>query len=258
MEFLVTFNDRMKVAARNLAADSGVELMAEMNAYLNWEQFLTPVPTSLGILATLMMAAGQTDDFRLDERRPTDGFRYMKHADSFRRSLLQISHQSYGAFLGAHINMNRIQLSTRNIPDYIKAAVDILATGDIQVIESQLHRPLSVVRKAIKDNLIWSLEVATEFDRLANLTDEVHLASVSSKDVKQTRKSELIARQTAAQMTADSLQEFLDNLKHRVKGDLGQYDRFVNDMVEAYRSIPTDFDGFFMDVAQFVITDVLG
>ena len=253
----MTFDERLTTAARNLEIDNDEEFMAKMSVDLNWEQFLTPVPTSLGILATLLMTAGQTDDFRLDERSPTDGFHYMKHPGSFRLSLLQISQQSYDAFLAAHTNMNKIRLSTLNIPDYVKAAVEILATGDIELIRIQLHRPLSVVKKAVKDNLIWCLEVATRFDRLSNLTDEVHLASISSKSAKLIRKSKLLALQETEQMKATHLQQFLNNLQKQVENDLGQYDRSVNDMVEAYRSIPTEIDKIFMDTAQFFTDDVL-
>lgn len=213
----------------------------------------------MGILATLMMAASQTDDFPLDEQVPiVGGFRYMEHADSFRKSLIQIGHESYRAFLSAHNNMNKIRLSTLTIPDYIKAAVDILATGDVQLIQQHLHRPLSVVKKSIDDNVNWSMEVAVAFDQLSNLTDEVHLAAVSSNNVKLVQKLELKAKQTSGQLTADLLHQSLDNLAKQTTLDLEKYSQNLNDLLDAHLSIPLAIDRLWMDVAEAIADKVIG
>ncbi|XP_059351807.1 uncharacterized protein LOC130690383 isoform X2 [Daphnia carinata] len=241
-----------------VAASNEVAFEIEMNTGLNWEQYLIPIPSSMGILATMMMAAGQTDDFPLNEHVPSGGFRYMKHSDSFRRSLLQIGHESYRAFLCAHNNMNKIRLSTLTIPAYIKAAIDILGTGDVQLIQLRLHRPLSVVMKSINDNVNWSEEVSIAFGRLSNLTDEVHLAAVSSYNVKSARTLQLSAKQSTSQLTADLLQQSLKNLEERVTKDLDGFDRGLKDLQEAQLSVPTAMESFGMNVKHFVFNVVLG
>ena len=223
-----------------------------MSAQLNWGQFLTPVPVSLGVLATLIMSAGLTDDFRLDEKTPIGGFHYMKHPDSFRLSLLQISHESYTTFLAAHTNMEKIRTSTLVVPAYMKEAVKILSSGKISYVRNRLPRPLRVVQKIIDDNLSWSTEMANRFDRLANLTDEVHLAAVSSTTEKTFRRSELVEKQSASQLMADNLQQLLDNLGKQLKEDFNQQIRAIEDLGDARRSIPTSIDSFFMDAGQFL------
>lgn len=241
-----------------VAASNDVEFEIKMTTELNWEQYLVPIPTSMGILATMMMAAGQTDDFPLNEEVPSDGFRYLNHSDSFRRSLLQIGHESYQAFLCAHNNMNKIRLSTLTIPAYIEAAIEILATGDIQLIQQRLHRPLNVVMKSINDNVNWSEEVSIAFGRLSNLTDEVHLAAISSNTIKSAHKSQLVAKQSTTQLTADLLQQSLNNLEKRVRKDLDQYDRSLKDLLDAHLSMPLPFEIFGMNVADFFVNVVAG
>ncbi|KAI9559368.1 hypothetical protein GHT06_016157 [Daphnia sinensis] len=241
-----------------VAASNAVEFEIKMTTELNWEQYLVPIPTSMGILATMMMAAGQTDDFPLNEHVPANGFRYLNHSDSFRRSLLQIGHESYQAFLCAHNNMNKIRLSTLTIPAYIEAAIDILATGDVRLIQQRLHRPLSVVMKSINDNVNWSEEVSIAFGRLSNLTDEVHLAAISSNSVKSARKSQLAAKQSTTQLTADLLQQSLNKLEEQVKKDLDRYDRGLKDLLDAHLSKPLSFEIFGMNVKDFVVNVVAG
>lgn len=234
-----------------MANNDGWEFMAKISTQLNWEQFLTPVPVSLGVLASLIASSGLTDDFRLDERTPVGGFRYMEHPDSFRRSLLQISHESYAAFLAAHTNMEKIRMSTLAAPAYMKEAVKILSRGRMSYIRNRFHRPLKVVKKMIDDNVIWSSEVANRFDRLANLTDEVHLTVISSNTEKTTLRSDLVSKQSESQLIAENLQQLLINLGKQLNDDFARQNRAIEDIGEAQRSIPTAIDGFFMDVAQF-------
>lgn len=251
---------RLNQAARNVLVNDDVEFVAKMSTYLNWQEFLSPIPTSLGVLATLLMSAGQTDDFPLNDNgtTPIGGFHYMKYPESFRLSLLQISQESFGAFLTAHVNMDKIRISTQTLPDYMKMAVDILSSGNMERIRNELHLPLKVVKMSIDENLIWSSEVVDRFNKLANLTDEVHLAAVNSNKEKTDRQTMLITQQATSQLTVNNLQELIDNLGKNFKKDLSQHFRAVDDLVEAYKSLPTSFDSFFMDVGQFVVQDVIG
>lgn len=259
-ENAVTMNDRLNKAARNVITNEDVEFVAKMSTYFNWEQFLTPVPTSLGVLATLLMQAGQTDDFPLNDNglKPIGGYRYMKHPDSFRLSMLQISQESFGAFLTAHVNMDKIRLSTQTLPDYMKMAIDILTSGNMERIQNELHLPLKVIKMSIGENLIWSSEVVDRFNKLANLTDEVHLAAVSSSKAKADRRTILVTQQATSQLTVDNLRQLIDNLAKSYKNDINQHHRTVDDLVEAYKSLPTSWDSFFMDVGQFFVEDVIG
>ena len=79
--------------------------------------------------------------------------------------------------------------------------------------------------------LSWSSEVANRFERLANLTDEVHLAAVSSNTEKSIRRSELMEKQSASQLMADNLQQLLEILGKQLKEDFHQQIRAIEDLV---------------------------
>lgn len=250
---------RSTQAPHKVVISDEVEFRAKMSNYLNWEQFLTPVPKSLGIVATLLLVAGQTDDFPLNynNRTPSGGFQYMQHPSSFRQTLLQVSQDSYEAFLTAHNNMNKIRLSMKTIPDYLKVAVGALTAGNMKLVQEKLQPPLEIIRTSITDNLIWSSEMVDRFDRLANLTDEIHLAAMSSTKDRMDRKTELIAQQENRKLIVENIEQLINSLDQSFNKDISQHFRTVDDLVEAYKSMPTAIDSFFMDAAQ-VFEDVLG
>jgi hypothetical protein len=253
----VTPYEQLDIANRNIAKGDEAEFMAKLSQHINWEQFLTPIPVSLGVLGSLMMAATQTEDLTIEDHQPIGGFHYMRYPTSFRRSLMQIGHESYKAFLIAHGNMNKIRLSTRTVPSYMKEATRILATGNFTVIQSSLHRPLRVVRNAIHDSLNWSLKVAIQFEYLSNLTNEVHLASVSSKSSKERSRLDLAEKQLHLNLTRNSVQQLLNQLETQLKDDLERSDRAHEDLLQAWLSKPTAFESFRMDIWQF-FTKVVG
>lgn len=226
--------------------------MDKFKAYLHWGKFLTPIPKCLGVLATLLMAAGQTDDFSLnyENREPIGGYQFMKYSHSFRQTLLQISQSSYEAFLSAHSNMNKIRLSTKTIPDYLKMAVDILVSGNPKLIQQQLHPLLEVVKTSIEDNLAWSSEMVDRFDKLSNLTDEVRLETIASSKDRTDRRTELLDQQETKKLTAGSHKQLINNLDQRNKKDFSGYFRAVDDLVDGHKSTPTAIESSFMDFFQ--------
>lgn len=133
----------------------------------------------------------------------------------------------------------------------MKAALDILDTGDMELIESRLHLPLKVVQKSIENNVKWSSEVVAAFGRLNHLIQEVHLAAVDLQRVKTDRKKQVAANKTIEELKNQDLQEYLSNRKKQVKEDLDKQSQTEQDLLEAYLSIPTDMDRISLDVAQF-------
>ncbi|XP_046637919.1 uncharacterized protein LOC124316171 isoform X2 [Daphnia pulicaria] len=211
----------------------------------------TPVPKQ-GRNAERLIAnyVDPAKDFPLLNAPSTGGI--MNHPDSFLLSLFQINQESYRAFLCAHNNINRIRLSTLTIPAYMKAALDILDTGDMELIESRLHLPLKVVQKSIDNNVKWSKEVVAAFERLNHLIQEVHLAAVDLQRVKTAQKEQVAANKTIEELKNQDLEEYLSNRKKQVKEDLDKQSQTEQDLLEAYLSIPTDMDRISLDLAQFV------
>jgi regulator of replication initiation timing len=139
----------------------------------------------------------------------------------------------------------------------MKAAIDILDTGDMELIESRLHLPLKVVQKSIDNNMKWSSEVVAAFERLNQLIQEVHLAAVDLQRVKTAQKEQVAANKTIEELKNQDLEEYLSNRKKQVKEDLDKQSQTEQDLLEAYLSIPTDMDRISLDLAQFVTGNFL-
>lgn len=90
-----------------------------------WEQFLMPAPTVIALLGGLTVLSGKVD-FSLNERPPAAGFKYVRHPDSFRASLVQVSNDGWSAFHNAHRNMDTIQLNMQQIPVHVKTAMKVI------------------------------------------------------------------------------------------------------------------------------------
>ena len=221
-----------------------------MKVSFNFEQYLLFVPSSLGVVATLLMAAGQTNDFALNDNPPIGGFQFMKYPDSFRRSLFQISQESYDAFLMANINMDKIRLSTLTLPAYMDEAVRILATRDMDLIKSEFVLTLKVIQLSITDNVAYAKQVAKRFEMLSNLTNEIHMASTMSHSTKEGQLSQLKINQSIEERSLHSFDQQQEEMRKLLKKEFERFDRTADELVEAYKSIPTPTDSLLMDVAQ--------
>jgi hypothetical protein len=59
----------------------------------------------------------------------------MKHPESFCTTLVQITNECYDAFMKAHINMERIELKTEKVPDYIRDCIKYMKSGNKKVVQ---------------------------------------------------------------------------------------------------------------------------
>ena len=85
----------------NSGNDKNETALLMMSSSMNWAQFLTPAPWSIALLGHLMLVAGQRD-FSLENQRPEKGFQFIKHPESFRACLVQVTNAGWNAFNEAH------------------------------------------------------------------------------------------------------------------------------------------------------------
>lgn len=85
----------------NSGDDKNETALLMMSSSMNWAQFLTPAPWSIALLGHLMLVAGQRD-FSLENQRPEKGFQFIKHPESFRACLVQVTNAGWNAFNEAH------------------------------------------------------------------------------------------------------------------------------------------------------------
>ena len=85
----------------NSGSDKNETALLMMSPSVNWSEFLTPAPMTIALLGQLMLIAGEKD-FSLENQRPEKGFQFIKHPESFRACLVQVSNTGWRAFNEAH------------------------------------------------------------------------------------------------------------------------------------------------------------
>ena len=85
----------------NSGDDKNETALLMMSTSMNLAEFLIPAPLSIALLGQLMLVAGE-QDFSLAMQRPDQGFKFIKHPESFRACLVQVSNFGWRAFNEAH------------------------------------------------------------------------------------------------------------------------------------------------------------
>ena len=86
----------------NSGSDKNEMAVLMMSPSVNWAEFLTPAAMSIALLGQLMIIAGENTDFSLEHQKPEKGFKHIKHPESFRACLVQVSNTGWRAFNEAH------------------------------------------------------------------------------------------------------------------------------------------------------------
>lgn len=92
--------DSNTVQKLNKAFEKETALMM-ISSSINWADFLTPAPMCIALLGQLMLISTEKD-FSLEKQRPSNGFKYIEHPESFSASLVQVSNAGWRAFNEAH------------------------------------------------------------------------------------------------------------------------------------------------------------
>jgi NTP pyrophosphatase (non-canonical NTP hydrolase) len=145
---------------------------------------LTTAPTGIAVFSQLMISTTQVTDFRIDKIDKTH-IPLMKHPESFRRTLMQIADEVYGAFDKAQTNMEMIQSQVAQVPGYVIDCVRIIQSENKIAINQNLPRLLENIKKIADNCLKMSTEVAQAFDRLGKLNRQVLLAIVARHGAKE-------------------------------------------------------------------------
>ncbi|EFX63200.1 hypothetical protein DAPPUDRAFT_308060 [Daphnia pulex] len=136
---------------------------------------LTTAPKGIAVFSQLMISTTQVTDFRIDKIDKAH-IPLMKHPESFRKTLMQIADEVYGAFDKAQTNMEMIQSQVAQVPGYVIDCVRIIQSGNKIAINQDLPRLLENIKKIADNCLKMSTKVAQAFDRLGKLNRQVLLA----------------------------------------------------------------------------------
>ena len=100
----------------------------ETPAAISQREVLCNIPLGLSYLGQLNLI-GTCKDFPLmqNEQKP---FSILRHPESFRASLTQVSNLGVDAFLKAHSGMEAISMKTKLVPGYIEEVNEIVEEGE--------------------------------------------------------------------------------------------------------------------------------
>jgi len=111
-----------------------------------------------------------------------------KYPGSFRASLSQVSNETWYSFYQAHKGMYTIKLSTGQVKNHLKRALDALFKGTDAEIESQF--PISVKRigEVADEAITESRKVVTQFERTQNVIQELIDSGINKREDSKSQK----------------------------------------------------------------------
>ncbi|XP_018518566.2 uncharacterized protein LOC108874540 [Lates calcarifer] len=143
-----------------------------MKPNANWEEYLTPAPLSIAIIGELVFIS-HCDDFSINKNPPKGGYKFIKFPDSFRACLMQVYDSLSHAFNKAHKNMDQICIHMSTVPDYMKAAVNILFNGTDEVIETPLPNQLENIHTIPDECVTLADSVEKKYADVINLIQDL-------------------------------------------------------------------------------------
>lgn len=240
-----------KYADISTAKERKEDALALMTPYGDWHHMLTSAPMAISLLGNLMLIATKTD-FSLEDKRPKDGFKYLKYPSSFRASLLQISNIGFRAFDKAHTNMDQIRLYTTNVDTHMKSIVRLLMYGTDIEVDKVVPMVLKRLQHVADTCVSLSEEMETQFDSFLDVIIELSEASAVAKSVhdeKQTEVKRAIKVYQTEKERADKEKQEYDEENQKIAGEINQA---LSDYKEALKSSPSGWKLFGMGLLDTV------
>ncbi|XP_071331116.1 uncharacterized protein [Trachinotus anak] len=219
------------------------QMLMQPNA--NWEAYLAPVPLSIAILGELVFISS-CGDFSINKNPPKDGYKYIKHPDSFRACLMQICNSGWHAFNEAHKNMDQIRIHTGIVPDYMKAAVNILFNDSDEVINTLLPNQLKNIRTIADDCMTLADSVEKKFSDVINLIHELLEACVKARhlygeELKKMKLKETELREQDATKLKEQSIKAAEAMSKQVEETQEAYKKAMDSLPSGWKMVAMDF-----------------
>ena len=194
---------------------------------MNLRGIITPSCTSITILGQLLLLSKE-DDFRLvDAGKKVE---HIKHPESFRACLMQLTHESWSAFNTAERNMNKVLQNVEVMPESFENVNEILVDGEVDDLVCLLPTELDSISLAAGRCVKYTTECEQSFEAVKSLIEEiVELCNVKDKALRD-QHDENIALEGALKREEEGLasrQKDLEAEQEKKEADLrkakGQY-----------------------------------
>ena len=221
--------------------DKRNDTMMLMNKEASWDQFLTPAPYAIAILGELILISADTD-FSLEDKPPKDGFQLLRYPNSFRASLVQVSHSGWEAFNEAHTSMDQIKLHSANVDTHVKNAVKFLLKGSPQEVKQMLPLCLKKIEKISDESLRLAENIEGRFITTMKLIAELLEACTNTKGIYDTKMKETAAAIRVAKCEEGAAKKEKEAMDQRLKTMEKDVKEAQNDFKDAVSSMPTASD----------------
>ena len=221
--------------------DKRNDIMMLMNKEASWDQFLTPAPYAIAILGELILISADTD-FSLEDKPPKDGFQLLRYPNSFRASLVQVSHSGWEAFNEAHTSMDQIKLHSANVDTHVKNAVKFLLKGSPQEVEHMLPLCLKKIKKISDESLSLAKNIEGRFVTTMKLIAELLEACTNTKGIYESKIKETAAAIRVAKCEEGAAKKEKEAMDQRLKTMEKDVKEAQNDFKDAVSSMPTASD----------------
>ena len=214
----------------NCSIDSSTNNQITLNAdkQITWDELLAPAPMGIAVMSQLLICASRVIDFEIDKTDKVN-IPLLKHPKSFRTTLVQISNESYNAFMLAHNNMERIHLKMEEVPRYVTDCVKFMNSGNKTAINKLLPQRLERIKEAANGGLVLSKEVCQAFAQLRELIQQTLLAATASmgdkeKAFKAKMDDEKKRQEEAKERKEKKLQEEIEYAQQKERKNQEHYD----------------------------------
>lgn len=247
----------------NTAEDMRCQTQLIMQPNVRWEAYLTPAPLSIAVMAELACLSSTTD-FSINKNPPKDGYKYIKHPDSFQACVMQVCNSGWWAFNDAHKNMDRIRLHTLNVPDYMKTVVKILFQGSNDVVQAHLPGQLENIREIAGHCLKLANATEERFAHVINIIHELleacskarNLYTVELNEVKKTLEESKLREESSKEATKRS-QRAVKAMEEELNEAREGYNQAMKSLPGGWEMIAMDFVGALTDGVAGVFQGLL-
>ena len=245
------------IAKITTGKDKKEDMMLLLSSQANWDQFLTPAPLAISLLGELILISADTD-FSLTEKTPADGFQFLRHPDSFRACLVQVSNEGWSAFNGAHTNMDQICLYSANVEKHVKNAVKFLIGGSTQEVEHMLPMSLEKVNDIAESCMELAKGIEDKFVRVMSLTGELLETCTAVKGSYEKKCKDTETALEIAKMQEEQVKRSREEMKERCNNLQKDMEEAQSAFKEAMSEIPSGMTALGLSLAEGLVNGVKG
>ncbi|KAI5624266.1 hypothetical protein C0J50_16159 [Silurus asotus] len=225
-----------------------------MQPYANWEDYLSPAPFSIAIMAELAFLSSKTD-FSINKNPPKKGYKYIKYPDSFYACLMQVCNSGWWAFNEAHTNMDQIRLLTLTVPNYITTVVKILFQGNNEV-KDHLPNQLTNIRGIADRCLELAKSTKERFEEVIKIIQELLEVCLKARNLYGEELDAVKRTLDENKLREESTKEAVEHSKKEVKALEEELKEAQESYKSAMKSLPGGWEMIAMDLVESV-TDVM-